>query len=1352
MTRLPDNAVIRAGPPRRGVAGRGAPLSPPGRVVGRDREIAALEAAVAAARAGGHRGLVVSGPGGVGTTALVDRLRSVADHGGWFVAGGYDRHRRDPAHHGVRQALRHLGRLLLAEPERERSALRHRLRRALGPRLDLAATVVPELATLLDLRPRPPSDDRLNRPARLHAAAVDLLRAVCSRQRPVVFAVDDLQWADATALGLLDRLLLGEPVEGLVTVAAYRTDELYPDSPLAASLPRWCHPGGPAHLRLAGLDTGDLAVLLRTALRLEADRAADLAALLAPYVAGNPLRALEVLDALRRDGLLTASGGRGWRWDPRAVRHRLATPRRTTDLVADRVASLPPATVEVLEAMACLGEKVELSLLGTAVGVGPADLRQRLAPAFRDGLLAPAGPEAVRFRHDVVRETVLRRTGTHDRRATRLALARRLADAGPGADADAAHLYLPVVDEVRDPAERRAVAGRFRRAAGQAELLGDHATVLGLLDAALPLVDPHDTATLADVHTRRHAALCGLGRLAEADAAFEAVQRLNVEPLSRVDATLAQIDSLASRGRHRDAVELGTHLLRRLGVATPGHERLDVEIERGLAAAYQWLAGPQASEPGEPVPPTPTTTAVAAVIDRMLPPAAVCDEPTHQWLALTALRMWAGRGPEADLVGPVSHLAGVLLARRQDHRAAHAALRRVLAISEARGYEPAASRAHLRYAMDVGHWFEPLDHSVAHCRRARDGLLAGGDPAAACASYLVSVTLLMEYAPGLDRYGDEVDAGLAFARRIGDDLAAAAFQGHRDLLDRLRGTGGPPADRPHVPVGRPGLAASHHLTRALGAALFDDPVELHRRTSALMPMARLLGSTYLAVQAHLLRALALAERVRTGPPAERGPAAAELDRVAGWLADRAEWAPANLRHLRHLVEAERAWAVGDVRAALAGFDSAVGQAAARPRPWHLAYALERAGRFHLAQGAAHTGATLLAQARDRYLRWGAAGKVAHLDRAHPGLAGTVAPPVRPTEGVPAGAAELSTLLASAHDLSTPTTPGGVQERVVEILSAMTGATHVHLLVRAPDGDWVPATGPATPDGPAAVPATVARHLERTGQPLVVDDATRDERFADDPHLAGLDRCSLLAVPVGDRDRADAVLVLENRHLAGAFTPGLRDTVSLIAAQAAISLQGARRYRDLERRMDERGAHLADATRRLARLDATDPLTGLANRRHLEQVLAQRWAEAQVTGEPMALAMIDIDSFKLYNDTYGHTAGDRRLQDVAAALRTTVRGGDLAARYGGEEFAVLMPRTDLRGASAAAERIRAAVADRCRRAADTVTPPITVSIGVAAAVPLPGEREHGLVELADGALHGAKRDGGDRVRWAPRPRP
>src|SRR5690606_9131802 len=236
-------------------------LPPPERVVERNVEIAALEAAVAAARAGGQRALVVGVPSGMGTSTLVQQVHPLVRDGGWFVAGGYDRYRRDAPYHGVRQALRQLGWLLLAEPEEERPGLRRDLRRALGPNLDLAATVVPELATLLELRPRPPSGDGLRRPARLQRAAVDLLRAACSRRRPVVLVVDDLQWADATALGLLDQLLLGEPVEGLVTVAAYRADELHPDSPLAAALTRWCHPGGPVDLRLTGLDTGELAAL-----------------------------------------------------------------------------------------------------------------------------------------------------------------------------------------------------------------------------------------------------------------------------------------------------------------------------------------------------------------------------------------------------------------------------------------------------------------------------------------------------------------------------------------------------------------------------------------------------------------------------------------------------------------------------------------------------------------------------------------------------------------------------------------------------------------------------------------------------------------------------------------------------------------------------------------------------------------------------------------------------------------------------------------------------------------------------------------------------------------------------------
>jgi hypothetical protein len=137
-----------------------------------------------------------------------------------------------------------------------------------------------------------------------------------------------------------------------------------------------------------------------------------------------------------------------------------------------------------------------------------------LAPALEDGLLVaqPGARPSVRFRHDRIREVILRGLDPSRRRFLQLAMARRLA-AVPELFAVAAEQYLPVVGAVDDPAERSVVVGLLRRAADQANLTGDYALAEALLAAAIRLIDPGETALLAEVHTGRHTTLYGLGRL-----------------------------------------------------------------------------------------------------------------------------------------------------------------------------------------------------------------------------------------------------------------------------------------------------------------------------------------------------------------------------------------------------------------------------------------------------------------------------------------------------------------------------------------------------------------------------------------------------------------------------------------------------------------------------------------------------------------------------------------------------------------------------------------------------------------------------------------------------------------------
>lgn len=166
-----------------------------------------------------------------------------------------------------------------------------------------------------------------------------------------------------------------------------------------------------------------------------------------------------------------------------------------------------------------------------------------------------------------------------------------------------------------------------------------------------------------------------------------------------------------------------------------------------------------------------------------------------------------------------------------------------------------------------------------------------------------------------------------------------------------------------------------------------------------------------------------------------------------------------------------------------------------------------------------------------------------------------------------------------------------------------------------------------------------------------------------------------------------------------------------------------------------------ANRELTRLSAVDGLTGIANRRQFDEALSREWRRCLRAREPLALLMCDVDSFKRYNDRYGHPAGDECLKRVAAALHGKLRRpADLAARYGGEEFAAILPDTGVEGACLVAESMRAAVESLGLPHEASTAAVVTISVGVAALIPQQMESMKEIVDAADAALYAAKRRG------------
>ncbi len=247
---------------------------------------------------------------------------------------------------------------------------------------------------------------------------------------------------------------------------------------------------------------------------------------------------------------------------------------------------------------------------------------------------------------------------------------------------------------------------------------------------------------------------------------------------------------------------------------------------------------------------------------------------------------------------------------------------------------------------------------------------------------------------------------------------------------------------------------------------------------------------------------------------------------------------------------------------------------------------------------------------------------------------------------------------------------------------------------------------------------------RQGQPLLVRDVRRDFRFPSDTALVD-ERAigSLIAVPMISAQHLLGILRIE-RATTDSLTPEDLRLMSVAADIGSMAVENMRLYQ------------------RTAELAITDDLTGLAVHRYFHERLEEELARARHRQGTLAVLLIDIDHFKVYNDTYGHPAGDKLLRSIAQILRRWQASGDLVARYGGEEFAVLIHDATLQHATSVAEEIRTAIAAQQFLLRQGVAR-VTVSIGVAL-FPQDGLQRNALLQATDQRLYLAKTSGRNRV--------
>ena len=324
-------------------------------------------------------------------------------------------------------------------------------------------------------------------------------------------------------------------------------------------------------------------------------------------------------------------------------------------------------------------------------------------------------------------------------------------------------------------------------------------------------------------------------------------------------------------------------------------------------------------------------------------------------------------------------------------------------------------------------------------------------------------------------------------------------------------------------------------------------------------------------------------------------------------------------------------------------------------------------------------------------------------------------------------AELAVLYDTVRDLSSTLSVQQVLERLLDRTLRHLDAEIGSILLLGPDSMLQAVTTRGLPDEVAErvtmkVGEGISGYVAATGQPLLIPDVEVDPRFARCNRERYYTR-SFISSPLLRMNTVLGVVNVNNKRSQESFVPDDLHLLEAIAGHAAVALGNARQYEETLQRAQR------------------DALTGLANHGHLFASLDREVERAARYKRELSLVMIDIDHFKRYNDRFGHPSGDEALVKVANAISEVSRVHDIVARYGGEEFTVILPETDLEGATAFGEKARQAI--ESSGFGPDGRADLTVSAGCAS-LGADLDTANELIEAADSQLYRAKAQGRNRV--------
>ncbi len=1213
----------------------------PQKLYGREQENQMLLSAFNEVSQGGKKLVLVAGYSGVGKSALVKELhKPITLKRGMFIAGKFDQYQRDTPYFAFIQAFKEFSRLLLSELEDVLQYWKETILVALGNNGAVLTDLIPELEQVIGKQSPVPKLGLLETRNRFNLVFQDFIKAIATKDRPLVIFIDDWQWADLASLELLKLLLEDVESSHILLVGAYRDNEVNKAHPFEMTLYDLRKDNIPIkEIKLANLKLVDVQQLLFDTF-LVTDKA--LAELIYEKTAGNAFFTRQFLELLYEDGSIHFDDkGGGWQWDIERIRGKSIT-ENVVEFIANKIVTLPQKTQELLKIAACMGNQFDLKTLSVINQQAPKVVLETIWSSIEERIVIPNDKRYelflltdkqvetnshFHFSHDRVQQAAYSLIDEDQKQATHLKIGGLLLSSRSVANIEDRLFYI--VDQlnkgmplITNEVEQKELvylnlkAGKKAKAASAYQAAAQHfqrgIDLLGLSSWQ------KDYELTLELHTEAIEVAYLNTDFKQLKELAQIVQNQTKTLLDSIRVYEVEIQAYTAQHQPMQAVDLGLEVLRSLGLNFPQKPE-PKDIQNSLKELEINLAKHSMDDLlNLVVMINPESIAAVQIINSILAPLFMVAPKLNSLIIAKAIGLFIKYGNTATSA-PIYATYGLILCMKGNIKRGYQFGQ--LAYSLLDHYETKAVQARTlsRVLGTIEHWKTSLKNTLTPLLNAHKIGLETGDWEYAAISLhmyfshsLLSVQELVQLEQEMERYAKVI-------RQLKQGNVILWYKLHWQTTLNLISY----SENPHVLIGD-----TYNENKQL---------PFHQQTNDKMAMTYFY--TYKLILCYLFNELELALHYAEVGWQYIEPASVltvfpqflfydsltklrsitdieeeEQKRWLGMIENHQErfkqWAkegPMNFQNKYDLIEAEKARVLGDLPKAEEYYEKAIEGAHKNKYRHEEALAYELAATFYLDRNMGRIAQVYMREAHYLYTLWGAKAKVQHLERMYPKLLVEISKSPEPFSSTftivsatnleaAAGKLDFSSLIKASQTLSGEIKLGPLISKLIHIVMENAGAEQA-VLVLNKSGKWfIEAISTIHETQAKALkskwladlsdtqaPKSIVNYIIRTQETVLLDNASEEGNFTEDPHIKAHKSKSLLALPIINQGKLIGILGLQNFQAKGVFTPDRLEILKAITAQAAISLENASLYENLEHLVKERTQELSQT---LANLQQT----------------------------------------------------------------------------------------------------------------------------------------------------------------------